>query len=134
MDQVKIIRVESHPEYGTFGVLLINGESVCVTLERYWLNNRPNLSCIYTGQYICKKFESEIFGETFKVLAVYGRHGILFHTGNFKNDSKGCILLGERFGTLRDKRCILNSNVAFKKFMYKLSKTEQFKLSIVEHY
>ena len=134
MDQVKIIRIESHPEYGTFGVLLINGESVCVTLERYWLNNRPNLSCIYTGQFICKRFNSKEHGETFRVLSVYGRYGILFHTGNLMQESRGCILLGEKFGVLYGKRCIRNSKLAFKEFMHKLIKTDQFKLSIVTSY
>jgi len=131
MDQVKIIRVESDFIYGTFGVLLINGEATCVTLEKYWFGNTPYHSCIYPGQFLGVRHTSPKYGKTFKVLGAQGRTDILFHIGNFKNDSRGCILLGESFGVLLGKRCIKNSILAFNNFMDKLKDVDRFKLSII---
>ena len=131
MDQVKIIRVESDFMHGTFGVLLINGEATCVTLEKYWYGNQPYHSCIYPGQFLVVKHTSLKYGWTFKVLGVQGRTDILFHVGNFENDTNGCILLGEKYGVIQGKRCIKNSLLAFQNFMDKLKGVEAFKLNII---
>jgi len=40
-------------ENGTFGVMSIKDkEPFALTLERQWLNNIPNVSCIPAGDYI----------------------------------------------------------------------------------
>ena len=54
---------------------------------------------------------------TYEVLDVPDRSLILFHAGNTISDSRGCILLGERVGALGEKRAVLNSREAVKKFM-----------------
>jgi hypothetical protein len=64
------------------------------TLELPWIGNKQNVSCIPTGLYKCVKKHSDRFGWCFHVLNVLNRYAILIHYGNFKDDTKGCILIG----------------------------------------
>jgi hypothetical protein len=133
MDMVKIVRVETHPEFGTFGVMTINGDAFCVTLEPYSRDNASNVSCIPTGQYICERYSSRKYSNTFQVTHTEGRTYILFHPGNTDDDSAGCILLGSEFGNLGSDRAILESTKAFDAFMSRLTE-DRFKLTIVEEF
>ena len=71
----------------------------CKTLELPWMNNKQNKSCIPLGKYKIKKWKSEQFGNVFYVteqsgVDVTNRTGILIHCGNYKKNTKGCILVG----------------------------------------
>lgn len=132
--QVRIVRLETSSKHGTFGVLLIQGEVFCTTLEPYSRDNCKKLSCIPTGQYCCVRRESVRYGPTFEVLNVQDRYDILFHIGNVRQETEGCILLGRQFGCLGADRAILASRATFKHFMEMLSETHIFKLTIVEGY
>jgi len=134
MELVKIIRIETNLTEGTFGVMTINGVAACLTLEPYSRDNVSNISCIPTGQYICKKYSSKKYPNTFEVTGVQGRSHILFHAGNIDENTAGCILLGSEFGMLGDEQAILESGKAFKRFMEHFKNTQQFKLTIVEEY
>lgn len=100
----------------TIGYLIINNKEFCKTLERPWLENKRNISCIPNGHYYCKKRFSLKFGWCFEVTNVKGRGGILFHAGNIAQHSKGCILLGSNFGVLNSQQAVLQSRDAVKKF------------------
>jgi len=128
--RVKLIRIE-RAEDGVFGVLTINGQVVCLTIERPWLDNQKNISCIPAGEYTCKRVDSPKFKETFEVLNVPTRNYILFHAGNTIEDSLGCIIPGSKFGELRGKRAVLESNPAFIEFMTRLDGLDSFQLQIV---
>jgi Family of unknown function (DUF5675) len=118
MRQAKIIRVENNMQWGSFGVLLLDGQAFCVTLERPDQGNLPNVSCIPTGTYQCVKVHSTHFGvDLFAVQNVPGRENIEIHFGNVDTDSLGCILLGSEFGTVNNQPAICGSRVAFDKFM-----------------
>jgi len=66
------------------------------TLELLWDNNKPNVSCITPGKYICKwEYSTKFKNWVFRVYDVTGRMGILGHPGNFWFDILGCILLGD---------------------------------------
>ena len=93
---LEIIRLEEN-EFGTFGILKIQKELFCFTLEPSDRLNEPLKSSIPAQQYICLRYQSPKFGETFKIINVPGRTGILFHSGNTSDDTKGCILLGKSF-------------------------------------
>ena len=134
MNLVKIIRIETDPTEGTFGVMTINGVAACVTLEPYSRDNANNVSCIPTGQYICKRYSSPKYPNTFEVTGVQNRSYILFHPGNIAENSAGCILLGSEFGMLGDDHAILESSKAFNRFMKYFDNTNQFKLTIVEEF
>jgi hypothetical protein len=114
---VEIIRIDQSNRFGTFGVLRIDKVAFCVTLEPRDNLNRVNRSSIPAGQYEMRGVSSERFGETFEVLSVPGRTGILFHAGNVVEDTSGCILIGQHFGKLAEDRAILNSGETFRKFV-----------------
>jgi hypothetical protein len=63
---------------------------------------------------------------------VPGRSEILIHKGNLSSDSKGCIIVGEEFGTLNGRVAVLSSGKAFDEFMSRLKGVVQFKLAITE--
>jgi len=134
MKVVELIRLEDSYDYGTFGVLKINKETFCVTIEPPDTENKPRKSCIPSGQYSCVRYKSPTFGETFMVEDVPNRSAILFHAGNTRNDTAGCIIIGQYFGKLREMRAILNSGKTFKHFMGTLDGEERFHLTISESY
>ena len=134
MRNVKIVRVQSDPDNGTFGVLLIDGEVACVTLEDYNRQNANNVSCIPAGQYICKRYSSPKYPNTFEVTQVQDRSYILFHPGNTDDDTAGCILLGSKFGWLGDNKAILESRTAFDNFITNFGTDKEFRLTIVEEF
>ncbi|WP_319469581.1 DUF5675 family protein [uncultured Pseudodesulfovibrio sp.] len=116
IDTVELIRLEKGSE-GTFGVLRLNGQVFCVTLEPPDNGNVRDVSCIPAGRYACRRVESPRFGATYEVCDVPERSHILFHKGNVTGDTHGCVLLGSRFGQLRGDRAILDSGRTVDRFM-----------------
>ena len=114
---LELIRLEERHRYGTFGMLKINKELLCVTLEPPDRLNHAGKSSIPAQQYSCYPFQSSKFGSTWRVADVPGREGILFHPGNTVCDTSGCILLAEHFGKVYGDRAILNSGKTFKMFL-----------------
>jgi len=133
MQIVELLRLETG-QAGTFGVLRIAKTVFCSTLEPPDQLNAKNISCIPTGQYICRRHSSPRFGETFQVDSVPWRSNILFHAGNVSSDTNGCIILGQYPGKLRGDRAVLNSGDTFKAFMLLLVGQDEFHLTISEHY
>ncbi|MGE4520642.1 MAG: DUF5675 family protein [Desulfobacteraceae bacterium] len=130
---VELIRLEESDQ-GTFGVLKIDKEMFCLTLEQDDEENMVNESSIPAQQYICRRVDSDKYGDTFEVTGVPGRSHILFHSGNFVENTKGCILLGSEFGQINGKRAVLSSGRAFYRFMAELEKEDSFHLTIKEEY
>ena len=125
----KLIRI-AYIEDGTFGILIDGTIPFCLTLERPWLNNQRNVSCIPKGSYMCQRIVSLRFGDTFEIMDVPGRSHILFHKGNLKDDSHGCVILGEQFEPIDGKNAVLASGKAFQEFKDRLKDIEYFKLEI----
>lgn len=119
---------------GTFGVLIFENIPFAVTLEREWLDNARNISCIPAGEYVCKRVNSPKFGSTFEVTEVPGRSHILFHKGNIDDDSHGCILIGEQFGEIGYNKGIKASAQGYGEFMAILSHDMEFNLVIVDNW
>ena len=124
---------------GTFGVLLAENKPFALTVERQWLDNIRGQSCIPTGEYNVKRCiaspeygfkNSPRFGDTFHVQNVKDRSKILFHKGNVDDDSHGCIIVGEQFGTLHDDIAVLSSRQGFGEFMSLLKGQNEFELTI----
>lgn len=133
--------------FGTFGTLYLyddQGKKVgtFVVGEDDWLDNKPQKSCIPDGTYTCRRVQSPTFGNTFEVTSVPGRSAILFHAGNTEEDTKGCLLVGTRFGMLKvkdedtagnpvvEKWAVVESAKAFKEFLALLTGVSQFTLEI----
>lgn len=132
MKRVEVIRLEKGQD-GTFGVLRLDGQVLCVTLEPPDKGNKRDVSCIPAGEYICKRVESPSFGTTFEVTGVPNRSHILFHQGNVVNDTHGCVLLGTRFGTLGQERGVLQSRNALHTFLKRCGDADGFGIVINEH-
>ena len=130
--QVDLIRIEEDPESGTFGVLRVDGEAFCVTLEPPDLDNQQNISNIPPGGYICQRVRSPRFGETFEVMNVPGRSHVFFHAGNIARHTHGCVLLAQYYGKLKGDRAVLNSGATFRAFMARFQTEQEFALSISE--
>jgi hypothetical protein len=81
-------------EYGTHGQLFNGPEFLCYTLERQWLDNKADVSCIPPDEtYHVIGHNSAAHPDSWE-LDVSGRQGILIHSGNVLADTKGCILVG----------------------------------------
>lgn len=99
------------------GVLFV-GDIVIHTLERPWLNNRQNVSCIPEGRYkvnFLPRTYSGKFNRVYHLQNVPNRTGILIHTGNLVSQIQGCILVGLKPGELSGKPAVLNSGAAMNK-------------------
>jgi hypothetical protein len=131
---VRLIRLEESTEHGTFGVLIVGGVFFCITLEQADRLNAINISSIPAQQYLCHRYRSTRFGETFIVGQVPGRSNILFHPGNTDDDTSGCMLLASAVGKLRGDRAILNSGATFRRFMEMLIGVDTFHLTVKEEY
>ena len=131
MEKVDIIRLEKSRE-GTFGVLRLNGQVFCVTLEPPDLGNAQGLSCIPPGQYTCTRVDSPTFGPTFEITGVPGRSHILFHQGNVVRDTHGCVLLGRHFGQLGSDRGVMQSRSALTEFLERCQGEHAFQFEISE--
>lgn len=108
----------------TRGILVLPNGEILYTLERPWLDNRSNVSCIPTGKYTCKWHKSPTFGWVYKLSNVTGRTFILFHSGNIARNTKGCILIGSRLGYLGKHLAVLSSKPAVRKFFNLMDKQD----------
>ena len=105
-----------------------------LTLERQWLDNRSNVSCIPAGTYKCVRVNSPKFGNTFEVTNVPKHTHILFHKGNIDDDSHGCILIGEKFGMIGGSAGIQASAEGFNEFMSIMNGEVGFRLIVVDDF
>jgi len=97
-------RIKSN-EKQTQGILIIydnDGNIQCAlnTIELPWRENRKEISCIPRGNYKVMARNSEKYGEHYIVESVPNRSLILFHKGNYHDDTRGCILPGLGFGDI----------------------------------
>ena len=129
---ITIVRLEDNFQYGMFGVLLIQTEVFCVTLEPFEYGNRPFISCIPAGCYECERKVSFNHGTTYEIQNVPGRDDVLLHKGNKIEDTEGCVILAEKFGKLQGNRAILNSGSTFIRFMNEMNPYKNFNLIIKE--
>lgn len=131
---LELIRLEESIDCGTFGVLRINKQVHCFTLEPPDLLNKRNISNIPPQQYICKEVLSPRFGLTYEIANVPDRTAILFHSGNTREHTEGCILLGRAVGLVGRKRGVVYSKQAFEGFMKAVNAHSELHLTIREEY
>lgn len=122
-----------HREWGTYGALIGPKGPFIVTLERPYTDGFGKMSYIKAGVYTCKRVKSPRFGDTYEVTGVLGRSHILFHSGNWVDDSRGCILTGASFdpvGGSDGKSGVTGSKMAFDEFMDLLDGVPSFTLTL----
>ena len=128
---------------GVFGKLYLPGHPFLYTMEEDWRGNQRRVSCIPAGSYELVRTIYHKHGyETFEVTGVPDRTRILIHPANTEEDVEGCIGLGLRVGELpvpdEDqanhpvliKRAVLDSQAAFKRFMYYLQGIKSIPLDV----
>jgi hypothetical protein len=132
---IQIFRLEQ-TDAATLGVLIVNGQMIGFSLELPWRDNRRSVSCIPPGVYTVRLREawrrSRDHGPTYEVCNVPGRTGILFHPGNTIDDVEGCIAPGLAIGAIGDRRGVLNSSAAFKRFREVLDGVSETLLHILK--
>lgn len=121
-----------YTDRATFGQLFDeDGKQVCVTLELPWKYNAKDESCIPTGTYRGFLRKSPKRGYLlYELLAVPGRTHIEIHIGNTTADSKGCVLVGMRFGELNGVKAVLDSRPAFAAWMAVTRRAEFITLDV----
>lgn len=124
----------------TIGTLTLDGVEICKTLELPYRENKVRISCIPSGEYICKRYRSPRFPSkrqeqlgikyVFELLDVPNRTYILIHVGNYIKDTEGCILVGESQFVVNGIPSLTNSIIALKKLIRIIGDDTQFKLVI----
>lgn len=102
-------------------------------LERPWLDNRSNISCIPSGEYVCqfmRRSSSGKYRNVYWLQDVEGRFGILIHNGNLVAHTRGCLIIGKRKGWLANRRAVLSSKTALRELV-SIMGDEPFKLTIL---
>ena len=116
---MKIVR--GYTDNGTFGKWYDDdGEFICYSLERPWLDNKPFKSCVPEGQYGLVSYVSDKFGETYALVnhdlevSIYkdediARYAILIHSANWVFQLQGCIAPGTDLGILNKQWAVRSS-------------------------
>lgn len=118
-------------EWATLGRLSIGGEPICHTLERPWLDNKRNVSCIPVGEYHgAVQFSPRFQAWLPELLDVPGRDQILIHAGNTADDTEGCILVGMERHDHEDR--IMQSRAALALVQKILSGCDGFTMTVQE--
>lgn len=90
---------------------------------------------IPSGTYECVRGQHQLLHgeafETFEVTGVPGHSNILFHAGNFDQDSEGCILVGARIALISKHLMITESKATFRRFMDAQAGLESFTITIL---
>ncbi len=121
----------SHATYGQ--ITDDENRLICRTLERPWLNNAHDVSCIPAGEYPAHRVTSPKRGyEVFMLDGVPDRTAIELHIGNVVAESEGCILLGTGFGEVKGEHGVIDSREAFAEFMRLLAGESNFVLTVLD--
>mgnify|MGYP000347692239 CR=1 FL=1 len=92
-------------DLGTFGILTV-GDKRFFTVEKPWVNNTPEISCIPSGEYTLEPHQSHKYGDVLCMVsdtvthykeAHSKRFACLIHVANYEKDVLGCIGLGEKY-------------------------------------
>lgn len=85
--------------YGTGRITPLNISS----LELPWKNNEDDVSCIPAGRYrMAWTMSPRLKRNTWRLLDVPDRAGILIHVANFVSELRGCIAPGLFFGDINN--------------------------------
>lgn len=114
-------------QYGLFGGLYLTDERICYTLERPWLDNQENKSCIPAGEYVLTRWNSPHHGDCFIILGDHGREDILVHVANLVRQLLGCVAVGLE----RNEKQLISSKLALNKLKDMIPRNVWCRLDIV---
>ena len=104
-----------------------------ISLERGWLDNKPNKSSIPEGSYNCVyEYSPKFKRDLWELKDVPGRSECKFHVSNYWNQLNGCIALGDTAENIgRDFRLdVTNSSSTMNTFHRLLKEEKQIKVII----
>ena len=110
MKDLTITRYVSDIQQGCRGQLQVDGLRLH-TIERPWIDNRPHISCIPTGEYYIEPTESPKYGDVWAIVGgsvsrhktdYSARFACLFHPANYASQLEGCIAVGRSTGVRDD--------------------------------
>lgn len=106
------------------------------SIEKPWLDNHPETSCIPEETYKCTLFNSPSKGVVYLLHDVFARSMIEIHKANFQSELLGCLGVGLSFGVIKNKQnqdeaAVLNSSAALAKLMA-LADNQEFTLTITK--
>lgn len=132
-----LIRKEKRCD-GIFSVLTNESATsmLAITLEHAYRNDDGTYSPkLPNGVYTCVRGTHQLHDGkpfiTFEITNVPGHTGVLFHIGNYNEDSEGCVLVGKGYGWKDDGgKMIVDSGKAFKAFMDLQTCIDSFTLTV----
>jgi hypothetical protein len=105
----------------TLGVLSVHDIPFCFTVERPWLDNKPNESCIPAASYPVKWVNTQTAGNRhgrgLGVENVKDRKLIRIHVANTADEVKGCIGVGLQRHDFKRGRGVSQSRPALSALM-----------------
>jgi hypothetical protein len=112
------------------------GKFVAMTLEHSYSDGDFFRPKIPNGTFQCVRGIHQLHGmaepfQTFEITGVVGHTDLLFHAGNFNQDSEGCILLGQTIADDGMAEMVTNSKMTFAAFMDREKDVQEFMLSVV---
>lgn len=119
---IELIRTCSSVK-GTFGVLVKDNEPVCDTVERPWVDNHNETSCIPVGIYEVIEYQSPTKGNVWLLKDVPSRNFIEIHPANYAHELKGCIAPGQGYFTAAGNPGVSNSKATMNFLKSTLPKT-----------
>lgn len=127
---MKLTRLE-YNENGIFSELIDSAGNKYITLEHaYKQSDGTYLPKITKGVHKCVRGQHQLHSgppfSTFEITGVPGHSNLLFHVGNYNNDSDGCVLVGLQ----RMQDMIAASKLGFKRFMDSLDGINEFTLTV----
>lgn len=125
--KVLVLKTKNIAGVGSFGELFYRGKKIACTVEREWLQNKSNVSCVPGGRYKLTAHSGEKYKNTFalnnelKEVTHYGsskRTVCLFgHAANYPHQVKGCVGFGDGFMQLSEGLGVTNSDTTTKKIL-----------------
>jgi len=127
------IRRFAETDEGTIGELTVDGTDFkAYTLEPAGASSVVEGSDkrILAGTYEVERYNSAKYKSVYEVQNVPGRTKILFHVGNFPEDTLGCFLVGQTHGT----NAVYSSAKAFSQFRDTLSSYHHLNVTITNDF
>jgi hypothetical protein len=134
------LRRDAYRADGIFSTVVGENGPVCVGLEHAYLVDGVWTPKIYPGVFTCQRGLHRLHGmtedfETFEITGVEDHKNLLFHWGNYNENSEGCVLVGESVVEARGHgmahvEMVTNSRLTFAKFMQLQLGVERFLLTV----
>lgn len=121
MALIKVERFLHHPDC-VISRVYVRDQFFCFSIEDAERTTKiPGETCIPPGVYnlgtrYSPRFSPRLGHDMIWVQDVPGFQYILIHTGNTKNDTEGCLILGKNIGMLDGKDAVLTSKPTYLSF------------------